>query len=400
MSGVTKFIDEVLSWRADYQPQWKDAHVRKWNKYLALIIPIEYKDIRIKYNVPEYQVPMTVNDLESKSKLNERWHRAYSMYKFIIVENKYTTFVNPDLEEAELNEISDDQKDTIHDEIREERVLAINAERAGEAYKEDMVKDLENRIANLESKVDTVHETATMALEVADKVDVQMTEQAESEDKYMEHESFPDRNPEYTIPQENDITYDDAREMADILIKFGFIEDWGREYTNIIKAKSYREYQRIKLMGGYEPHISAPSWFRDIYDALKRFWMKKGKYHWQNTVTHIKHNTNGSHLLHRGKGIEDMPYGTFRNIVNGFQKDKYGKVTTEYIPYEKDRRAVISYRRYMINQYRKGTIDQIDWKPDAPYTVITTEQEFNDFWTDERRTEFRKIREEEAKRFD
>ena len=95
-----------------------------------------------------------------------------------------------------------------------------------------------------------------------------------------------------------------------------------------------------------------------------------------------------------------MPYGTFRNIVNGFQKDKYGQVTTEYIPYEKDRRAVISYRRYMINQYRKGTIDQIDWKPDTPYTVIITEEEYNAFWTDERRIEFRKIREEEAKRFE
>ena len=189
------------------------------------------------------------------------------MYKAIKSDGDQVIFTIPVVNDPEFYDIEADQKDT------ESEITGISAV----IVEDDAVKDLENRIANLESKVDTVHETATMALEVADKVDVQMTEQAESEDKYMEHESFPDRNPEYTIPPENDITYDDAREMADILIKFGFIEDWGREYTNIIKAKSYREYQRVKLMGGYEPHISAPSWFRDIYDALKRFWMKKGK---------------------------------------------------------------------------------------------------------------------------
>lgn len=400
MSAVIKFIDEVLQWRTDYKPEWRQAHIDKWNKYLALIIPVEYSDLREKYNIPKYQSAMNIKDLEVKSKLNERWNRAYQMYMAMKSDGDQIMFTIPVANDPEFYDIEADQKDT---EFEITKPSAVEDD--------DLVKDLENRISNLESKVDTVHETATMALEVADKVDTVVTEQLEDDVEYevkmaeynvdAKDDSnllHNDRNPNYNIPQE--IKPEDAREMADILIKYGYIEDWGRDYTKIINSKTYREYQRVKLMGGYEPHESAPDWFKNIFSTLKRYWMEKGKQHWQNMVTHIKHNTDGSHLRYYGKGIEDMPYGTFRNITNSLQKDKFGKVSTEFIPYDSHKKKVLDYRREQIKLYRYGEINEINWKPPFHYVVIKSDAEDDDFWDDERRIEFRKIREEEAKKFD
>lgn len=273
--------------------------------------------------------------------------------------------------------------------------------------------DLETRIELLEKQMNTVHDTANTALDTAEKVDTILTEQMEdsddteinTDDNYSinpiaDKQLFIERNPDYTIPAIEDMTPQEARDLADLLIKYGFIEDWGRDYTEIIKSESYRQYQRVKLMGGYEPHQSAPQWFVDIYNALKAYWTAKGKQHWQNMVTHIKHNTNGSHLLYRGKDINDVPYGTFRNIVQTIQTDKHGCITVECIPYEMERGQVLAYRREQIDKWRRGLIEHdIVWKPPFDYTVLKSNAEYNAFWTDERREEFRQIREQEAAKF-
>lgn len=389
--AVISFLNKVISWRADYKPEWKQAHIDKWNSYLSLLLPQHAITVRAKYNVPSDMLPMSRDDLKKKSELNARWKESYDMWLFVV---QHTGELFPD-------DMPPAKKQPSHS--------GYTSSLADQNYMHvDTKIDLETRIELLEKQMNTVHDTANTALDTAEKVDTILTEQMEDTDDIDIDENyksnpiadttwFTERNPDYAIPPE--ITPEDAREMADILIQYGFIEDWGRDYTEIIKSESYRQYQRVKLMGGYEPHQSAPEWFILIYNELKAYWTKQGKQHWQNMVTHIKHNTNGSHLLHRGKDINDVPYGTFRNIVQTIQTDKHGCITVECIPYEMERGQVLAWRREQIDKWRRGVHTEINWAPPFNYTTLKSNAEHNAFWTDARREEFRQTREQEAAKF-
>lgn len=80
--AVISFLNKVISWRADYKPEWKQAHIDKWNSYLSLLLPQHAITVRSKYNVPSDILPMRIPDLKKKSELNARWKESYDMWLF------------------------------------------------------------------------------------------------------------------------------------------------------------------------------------------------------------------------------------------------------------------------------------------------------------------------------